>query len=73
IDLTSQIITVDINATESQATESIIHEMLHGIIYHHTGIINHDETVISAIASGLYQMGFGKLLNGGMSPPDINQ
>jgi len=42
--------------------ESLIHEILHGIIYHSNQRTNHNEQAIQAISNGLYQLGVGKYL-----------
>ena len=51
------VISVSSKCSPSQREESILHEVLHGILMHHTGSGDHSESDIQAIASGLFQMG----------------
>lgn len=42
--------------------ETLLHEILHGIIWHSNKKTDHNEQAIQAIANGLYQLGVGKFL-----------
>ena len=42
--------------------ESLIHETIHAILTHSNSRQDHDESIIGAIAGGLYQLGVGKFL-----------
>ncbi len=42
--------------------ESLIHEVIHAILSHSNSKCEHDESMIQAIAGGLYQLGVGRFL-----------
>ena len=50
-------IAIEPRQADSQKEESLIHEVIHAILFHHTGNVEHDEVAVQAIASGLFQMG----------------
>ena len=41
----------------SQREETLLHEAIHIILYHHQAVTEPDEPLVQAIASGLFQMG----------------
>lgn len=49
-------------ARRSVQEESLIHEVIHAIVFHSNCKSEHNETVVQAIAGGLYQLGIGKFL-----------
>ena len=49
-------------ARRSIQEESLIHEIVHAIIFHSNCKGDHDESLLQAIAGGLYQLGIGKFL-----------
>ena len=66
---TERFIGIDSAMRKDVIEETLIHEILHGIIYHSNKRTDHNEQSIQAISNGLYQLGIGKYLmekvNGG--------
>jgi len=62
---------IEINTSLPKSVQeaTLIHEILHAMIFHTYSRNNHDEAIIQALANGFYQMGAGRYLiekmNGG--------
>ncbi len=53
---------IDSTMKKSVIEETLLHEIIHGIMWHSNKKTDHNEQAIQAIANGLYQLGVGKFL-----------
>ena len=48
---------IDPRLAPTQREETLLHEVIHVILYHHHAVTEENESLVQAIASGLFQMG----------------
>ena len=52
----ASVIAVDPEVSEQQRRDTLLHEIIHGVLYHAGHSSGHDELLVSGIASGLCQV-----------------
>ena len=71
IDYSNRFIGIDSSMRKGVIEETLLHEVIHGIMWHTNKKTDHNEQAVQAISNGLYQLGVGKFLMEKAKPKEI--